>query len=360
MPKKEKFYSLNKILEKNADYNLIYGERSNGKTWAMNEYALKKFIDSGFVEETAYIRRWREDVKQAEMRTLFDGLTAKGVISKLTKGMYDCVVYKQKLFYLARFDEDLNDYIIFERPFMRVFALTDVEHTKSNAYPKITTIWFEEFISTKGYLPDEFIYFQQVISTIVRDRDNVKIFLTGNSVNRYSPYFSEMGLINVKNQKQDTIDVYTMGDGVLTIAVEYTEHKSDKKSDKYFCFDNPKLQMITSGKWQLDVYPKITHKIEDNDIVQQFFIDFDGELFHCKIVLEDDLYLYIHPKTKFLKKDDDIVYTSRASISPYLRSHWSIRSDKLDNIICSLFLKNKVFYSSNEVGNAIENFNREF
>ena len=29
-----KFYTLNRILSKNADYNVIFGERSNGKTYA--------------------------------------------------------------------------------------------------------------------------------------------------------------------------------------------------------------------------------------------------------------------------------------------------------------------------------------
>ena len=28
-----KFYTLNRILSKNADYNVIFGERSNGKTY---------------------------------------------------------------------------------------------------------------------------------------------------------------------------------------------------------------------------------------------------------------------------------------------------------------------------------------
>ena len=32
---KEKYYTLNNILAYNADYNIIYGERSNGKTTAV-------------------------------------------------------------------------------------------------------------------------------------------------------------------------------------------------------------------------------------------------------------------------------------------------------------------------------------
>ena len=40
--KKSKFYSLDGILEKDADYNIIFGERSNGKTYAALEYSISR------------------------------------------------------------------------------------------------------------------------------------------------------------------------------------------------------------------------------------------------------------------------------------------------------------------------------
>ena len=42
MSDKQSFYSLKRILTKNAQYNMIYGERSNGKTYAGLEYALDR------------------------------------------------------------------------------------------------------------------------------------------------------------------------------------------------------------------------------------------------------------------------------------------------------------------------------
>lgn len=38
---KPKFYDLKAILSKNADYNVIFGERSNGKTYAALRYGLE-------------------------------------------------------------------------------------------------------------------------------------------------------------------------------------------------------------------------------------------------------------------------------------------------------------------------------
>ena len=46
MINKPKYYSVDAILEKKCDYNIIYGERSNGKTTAILSYALKEHINS--------------------------------------------------------------------------------------------------------------------------------------------------------------------------------------------------------------------------------------------------------------------------------------------------------------------------
>ena len=37
---KAKYYSLKNILDKNAIYNVIFGERSNGKTYSVLKYGL--------------------------------------------------------------------------------------------------------------------------------------------------------------------------------------------------------------------------------------------------------------------------------------------------------------------------------
>lgn len=39
--KTSEFYSLEPILSKNATYNMIIGERSNGKTYAVLKYSLQ-------------------------------------------------------------------------------------------------------------------------------------------------------------------------------------------------------------------------------------------------------------------------------------------------------------------------------
>ena len=79
-----KFYSLNDILSKHCDYNVIFGERSNGKTYATLEYGLRNFVKTG--EQMAYIRRWREDLRGKRAESLFANHVNNGLIEKITDG----------------------------------------------------------------------------------------------------------------------------------------------------------------------------------------------------------------------------------------------------------------------------------
>ena len=102
--KKSKFYSLDGILEKDADYNIIFGERSNGKTYAALEYAIRRYISIG--EQSAYIRRWREDLRGKRAESLFANHVANGLISDLTKGKYNEVFYLSGKWFLSYYDKE--------------------------------------------------------------------------------------------------------------------------------------------------------------------------------------------------------------------------------------------------------------
>lgn len=88
---KPKFYDLKAILSKNADYNVIFGERSNGKTYASLKYGLENYIKTG--KQMAYIRRWREDLRGKRAESLFANHVANGLIEELTEGKFNEVFY---------------------------------------------------------------------------------------------------------------------------------------------------------------------------------------------------------------------------------------------------------------------------
>ena len=57
---KRKYYSLDAIKKKNATYNVIFGERSNGKTYALLQHGVKEWVKNR--SQMAYLRRWKEDI----------------------------------------------------------------------------------------------------------------------------------------------------------------------------------------------------------------------------------------------------------------------------------------------------------
>lgn len=350
------FYSLKNILSKNAQYNVIFGERSNGKTYAVLKYGLERFIENG--EQLAIVRRWRDDFVGKRGATMFDSIVSNGEITKMTNGEWNGIYYWAGRWFLCRIDET-GKRETHEKPFAFGFSISSMEHDKSTSYPDITTICFDEFLTRTAYLPDEFVLFMNVISTIVRHRTNVKIFMLGNTVNKYCPYFSEMGLKHVREMHAGDIDVYKYGNSDLIVAVEYTmPNKRGKKSDLYFAFDNPKLQMITGGAWEIDIYPHCPVKYKPNEILFTYFIEFAGDLLQCEIVHHDDLmFTFIHRKTTELKNpENDLIFTPDFSARPNIRRKITKPSTALEKRIAHFFITDKIFYADNEIGEIVRNY----
>ncbi len=356
---KFKFYDIKHLFKEYPDayYYVVFGERSNGKTYSALNYALEKYFKTG--EQFAYLRRYGEDIRPKNLVNLFAGHVENGVIEKLSKDEWSGITYNNSKFFLTRRNEE-DDIEKSKEPIGFAFDLNAVEHNKSISFPKITTVIFDEFMSRSGYLPNEWILFLNTLSTIIRHRDNVKIIMLGNTVNKVSPYFQEMGLVHIKDQKQGTVDVYRYGDTNLTVVCEYTESsskKGGKASDVYFAFDNPELKMITSGEWEIGIYPHLNIKIRPKDIVGNFFIEYDNELLHGEIVCnESDIFIFIHQKTTPVKNDDDVVYTTNSVEKWNYKMAMTKQRDKLSLFILDCVRKNKIFYSTNEVGEIFRNY----
>lgn len=352
------YYSLQKILKKNAVYNVIFGERSNGKTYSVLKYGIKEYLTNG--GQLAIIRRWKEDITGRRASDIFKALLANDEITKLSKGKFSGVTYWAGKFYLCNYDEKGKPlYNIEQDCFAYTFSLSDTEHNKSISYPKIKTIMFDEFLTKHVYLQDEFVFFMNTVSTIVRQREDVKIFMLGNTVNKYCPYFSEMGLTHVLKMEQGTIDVYTYGDSKLTVAVEYcASMESSKTNNFYFAFNNPKLHMITGGAWELDIYPHLPMKYKPCDVMFTYFIEFNGQLFQCEIVqVGESMFTYIHAKTTELRNpEQDLIYTLEYHAELNYNRNVFKPISKLQERIAWFFKTDRVFYQNNEIGDAIHNY----
>ena len=352
---KGKFYSLKNILKTNAVYNVVFGGRSNGKSYAVHDYGIRRYWEKH--EQMAIIRRYRDDFTGKRGVQMFDNQSYTGNIKRITGGVWDSVYYWRSAWYLSRRDEN-GELVHDENPFCYGFALSAMEHDKSTSYPNVTTVLFDEFITRSIYLNDEFVTFMNVLSTIIRHRTNVKIFMIGNTVNKYCPYFKEMGLTHVKDMREGDIDVYRYGDSDLRVAVEYSVNKVGKESSMYFAFDNPKLSMITGSAWEIDLYPHCPVKYKPKDILMIYFIQFDDACMQCEIVnTGETLFTFIHKKTTPIQNPDkDIIYTPEYNPRPNYSRKITKPVYEWQKKIYWFFQSERVYYQDNETGEVIRNY----
>ena len=359
---KVKFYSLDRILSKGADYNVIFGERSNGKTYATLLYGIKQYLKTG--KQMAYIRRWREDLRGKRAESLFANHVANGVIEELTNGEFNEVFYYSGKWFLSFYNEETKKRVPDTIPFCYGFCLSEQEHEKSSSYPNITTIVFDEFLTRRYYLPDEFMLYMNLLSTIIRQRNDVKVFMLGNTVNQFCPYCTEMGLKQARAMEQGTIDIYKFGEHGATVAVEYCSTiVKQKASNKYFCFDNQNLQMITGGKWELAVYPHLPVKYKPSDVLFVFYIQFNEMTLQGNIIQVEDKdkgvnnFMYIHNKTRPIKDtDNSLIYSLQMNGKPNYKRKLLSTATYIETQIARYFATDKVFYQNNEIGEIVRNY----
>lgn len=359
-------------------YYMVFGERSNGKTFAVLVICLIRYVLYG--EKFAYLRRWDLDLTPRRLETLFGALDKFKLVEFITDGEYQFITQFQRQFYLGRWatDEEFEDgmpnnkvngvpYIREPEPFGYAFALSMMEHDKGGNQPvDITTILYDEFMSRQRYLVDELALFSNCISSIKRDDGRFKVWMLGNTVTTYCPYFREMGLKHITEMKKGEIQTYQGSDPETTIAVMWAgSPDADAKKDinKFFAFDNPKLKMITEGSFETAAYPKfpdLGDSKDDYQIVFSFFLEFDNDLLQADVYgsdVRDSEFIFWHPKTTELKHpEEELIYTDQVKVGSNYRRSFTTCLTPEESAIKRLIALEKMFFADNQCGETLRNF----
>lgn len=354
------YYSYHNIDKLDATYNLIIGQRANGKTFGWCRKAIDAYIDEGL--PSAYIRRLDEQIRPTNMSHLF--APHEDYITQKTNGKYNAIIYRLHAFYFARYEKTATGgdkkTAQDKNPFCRTYAISTAETTKGADAGELKYVCFDEFMTRMHYLNNEFVLFQNLLSSLIRTRSGVKIYMLANTVNKYCPYFADMGLRNVSKQKQGTIDIYKMGKSDTTIAVEYcAKSEVSVLTSKYFAFDNPQLDMISSGAWEIALYRHAPPQINDYRIMISFFVLFDNQ------TVQGDVYMYkgypvilYHAKTTPVKDPDHSIMYIQDTIdgNPLHQVDLRVAPTKAQKLVLDLMHYQKAFYANNEIGEVINNW----
>lgn len=155
-------------------------------------------------------------------------------------------------------------------------ALSTSRQLKSNNYPEVNKIIFDEFIIDKGkvsYLKNEVEVFLDLYETIARMRDNVRAVLLANSITVVNPYFLFWN-IKVDTSKRFTVkgqvvvELFTDADfiakkkrtrfGQLVNGTRYGDYAIDNKflldSDTFIESKTPKAEFYIGMKYDGVMY----------------------------------------------------------------------------------------------------------
>ena len=354
-PKKKKYYNIKPLLKLNADYNIIMGERANGKTYGVLETMLEHFMATG--EYGVYLRRYADEILPANIKGLFQPFEKN--LEKMSKGKYNHIAYRGREFIIGNYNFEKDKWEQKE-PLCFAAALNTWESAKGPDRGVVGTILFDEFLSRRYYLTNEFLSFQNVLSSFMRDRSGAKVFLVGNTVSFYSPYFEEFGLENIKDMKVGDLVCFTYDNGAK-IAVQYTESVGeDKESAKFFNFNSKKANMITTGKWEIPDYPHYPESIDFvREVLFKFFVKFDNEIICGNLVhRKEDLFLYFHMQTKDIEENDYLIFETLPSAKPNRYTSFKAARSLYDvmTIVSTLIDNDKMFFSTNKVGEIFNNY----
>lgn len=345
---KQKYYQLNNILKENCEYNILLGERSNGKSYAVKHFCIYDYLKNGNM--FIYLRRYTVESKNMMVESYFDDVD----VPKITKGKYEYISVYRGGIYFAYIDSKTDKEIRAEQIGM-IMSLSISTHYKSMSLLKYKNLIFEEFISKTLYLEDEPNTLQQLVSTIAR-REKIKVFLIGNTISRLCPYFNEWALQHIPSQKQGTIDVYKMNTTqedengnpvVVHIAVELCEN-SGNNSKMFF---GSVSKSITNGSWEVEEQPHIPYKYDECKKMYALTVIKYNMIYVCELMRhENEYFIFVHPSNKI--RTDRII---QDAYSPNMLTTNKLteltRGDKLMKYLIKL---NKICYSDNLTGSEFE------
>lgn len=347
---KQKYYRLTNILKKKATYNMLIGERSNGKSYALKEHCIKQAYekDRWFI----YLRRFDMEIKPSLVNTYF----LDAPITAITNNEYTNIVAWSGNLYFANIGEDGK--IIKGRQCGYTRALTGAQHYKSGAYDIVDNMVFEEFISDTYYIPNEVNNLMQLVSTVFRRRKG-NVFLIGNTISRVCPYFSEWQLSKIPRQPQGTIDIYEHStdqldeDGnqvVVKIAVEVCEN-SGKNSSMFF---GQLANSINGGAWQTKAMPHLPVHRKECDLMYEFFFEYMDFKFKIEVLeYKGNVMLHVHNWTTQFKDSQRVI-----SNKTY---HWNLATRGFtplhpnESTVFQMIKTGTIYYADNLTGADFEN-----
>lgn len=342
MAKKKTYYDIGNLLLTKAQYMMLLGQRSNGKSYQVKLTCLTDAFEKD--EKFVYLRRYDKDIKQSYVTSYFEDMP----ISKITKKKFNHIKAINGYIYFLNIDKEGEE--VDRKLIGRYCSLNQYERYKSQNFINYQSIVYEEFITDDFYLDDEPRLLQQFVSTVARLRE-IRVFLVGNTLTRVCPYFSEWCLEGVLKQKQGTIEVYhfhTKEKKVVNVAVEYCKN-ADNENTMFF---GQAAKQIVTGEWDVKEVPKLPRKQYEYEKVYEVLLKYQSLQFCIQLLIEPKnggVICFVYPITHKKARDIYRVITDEFSDLPNVTKKLDVEK-RPEFLIAKCIRLEKVCYSDNLTG----------
>lgn len=185
MNKENKWYNPNRLLSHNAFMNFVMSPRGNGKSYSAKKRIIKNYLKNG--SQAVYVRRFKTEIDEVK-DTFWNDISLE---------------YPN-----LKFEIKGNIGYIDDVEVVHFIPLSTSTNKKSASYPLVNFIVFDEYVITKTtynrYLKNEMILLFDLIESVFRSRDNVRVLLMANAVSFVNPFFSFFDIVPNKDKRFQT------------------------------------------------------------------------------------------------------------------------------------------------------------
>lgn len=259
------WYDKAQLLSHNKILNMVLSNRGGGKTFHFTRWGIDDFKKTG--AQCVWVRRYQTEIDEMLLNgKFFDAVREYYPEDELTISGNTGLVNGEVAFYFI--------------------ALSTSRQLKSNNYPLVNKIVFDEFIIDKGrvtYLKSEVEVFLDLYETVARMRDNVRAVLLANSITAVNPYFLFWNIrpdVNRRFTVQGQVCIELFTDTDFVNAKKKTRFGQLVSGTRYgdYAIDNRWLLDTETFLEEKTPKAEFSHGLKYNGTIYGFWVDYKAGL----------------------------------------------------------------------------------
>lgn len=282
------WYDPIKLLSYNKMVNFVMSHRGGGKTFSAKRLAIKQFLKDG--SEFVYLRRYKTELKGENVYKFFDDISVE--------------------FPGHKFSVKGHTFYIDGKKAGSAISLSQQVQIRSTPFPNVKLIIFDEFVlgSSGGagalrYLDNEVVVFLEILSTIVRSRDNVRVLCCANSISYVNPYF-DFWKIRINPDDKREFYFSPINDQVIVQLFDSELFKQKMETTRFgqLISGTTYGDYAISNEVLMDTDEFLMYE-KPSDCTFQFSLKYDGKIYGCWFSDSEQIYHFNDqhdPSTKLL------------------------------------------------------------